>query len=509
MIHKWDLLIAFRVYLIFFLLIYPAIYFFIIINYFSQIGVVIIGLSVVLILKYVLLEARENSPKFLKVLMFSVIIIVFNFVIGFIICLVLKNMTGLIVMLGILVGSAIFFIILIFLRPLKAINLWWASKKENWLKNHKYIWIKKRFFKLIVVSWLIMTIIIVYIPYPIYVLSSNGLTNYNQNTKKNFGIWTYGQNLDDNKIGQSNYIDNETLQMLGDAGVYFIYGLNKNNLGIDLINRLDRCKDYGIEVHLAIGPLEASYTNIWSFDDLENEIEEILAYLSYHYLIGDPITTLVYDMETMTDTPFPFYGFDSENVNKLNDYYEIQEDFNNLNERIRDRYQLNIKITSDVIQAIDYKDGDDDLMNLWGIMSDENAEMSYMVYRRYMFGQNQILHHCRFLNDGDTIILNAWKHPGYLCWKNIACAIKDARLVLGYNEKEFKLEIWELSHFIESYGIDGLYDLVDAVCEDLSDWAPIIVWNTFSYSFYWETIFYGIVLFDLYSPLFRFLLMAY
>ena len=110
-----------------------------------------------------------------------------------------------------------------------------------------------------------------------------------------------------------------------------------------------------------------------------------------------------------------------------------------------------------------------------------------MVYRRNYLGQNLILDHCKFLNDGDTIILNAWRDDGPLCWKSIDCAIRDARLVLGYPKKSFRLEIWTSEYYIFSFGENGLTALVDAINEDVSDWSEVIVWNICPYSFLWDS----------------------
>ena len=159
---------------------------------------------------------------------------------------------------------------------------------------------------------------------------------------------------------------------------------------------------------------------------------------------------------------------------------------------------------------MDSNDGDDDLVRLYGLMDFKNAKMSYMVYRRNAFGRNEILDHCKILSDGDIIILNAWKYPGYMCWKDIGCAIFDCRLVLGYPNKSFRLEIWELGLFITSFGIEGLKDFVKAICDtDSSEWPLIIIWNDFPYSIYWDAVFFGVIILDVYSPLFRFLFSAY
>ena len=150
-------------------------------------------------------------------------------------------------------------------------------------------------------------------------------------------------------------------------------------------------------------------------------------------------------------------------------------------------------------------------MTLAGLMSYDKGDMSYMVYRRNNYGQNQILDHVRFLDDGDTIILNAWRDEGYICWENIKCAIEDCRLVLGlgYPQKTFRLEIWELASFLFSFGIDGLHDLVEALNKDSSDWPLIIIYNIFPYSLLWDLNFFSIVFLDLYAPLFRMSYRAY
>jgi hypothetical protein len=132
-----------------------------------------------------------------------------------------------------------------------------------------------------------------------------------------------------------------------------------------------------------------------------------------------------------------------------------------------------------------------------------------MVYRSNHKGKNYILDHFNFLQDGDTIILNAWKDLGSLCWKKIGCVVNDAYLVLGYPEKSFKLEIWELANFLYSFGENGLWILVDAINLDVSDWPEIQVWNVFPYNIIWDGIFLTIIIIDLYGPLFRMTFLAW
>jgi len=126
-----------------------------------------------------------------------------------------------------------------------------------------------------------------------------------------------------------------------------------------------------------------------------------------------------------------------------------------------------------------------------------------MVYRRSNVGRNHILDHCRFLENGDTIILNSWKEEGHLCWGDIECAIKDARIVLGYPGKTLNLEIWRLDYFLESYGMQGLYDFIEGVSGDWTEWAPISIHNIYGVSPFWDLVFFGIALLDVYGPLFR------
>ncbi|MFW9898967.1 MAG: hypothetical protein ACFFDO_06870 [Candidatus Thorarchaeota archaeon] len=510
---KWDLLIALRLYIIVFLIIYPLIYIVILLGYLSPIGILILGISIWLILKYVLFESRKRSIRFIKTLYIIVGIIYINFVLSLIINIIHTNLANILLSLCICLGSAIFFLVIVLRKPFRIINSSLTLKKLEWSKRIKKSNFWRKIFSHSLIFWLLISINLLFLPYPVYIqqyTTSNYIIRQNTSPITEFGIWTYGQSLDDEKKGDPEYVDNKTLKLLGDAGIYFIYGINKPNFDSKFLSRIRRCKQFGIEVHLSIGPKDWSYANIWSFKDLKDEIEEILTSCKAYNLLGDPITTIVYDMETLVDTPFPLYGFNLDYIDKLKEYYKIQKKFIKFNDFIKIEYDLDIRITTDIFQGVDFNDGDDDLKILWGLIDDANADMSYMVYRRNTFGQNQILDHFRFLKDGDTIILNAWKHQGYLCWGDIHCAIRDCRLVLGYPKKTFRLEIWELYHFLGTYGDEGLENLVEAICEvDSSEWPSIIVSNNFPFSFYWDIVFIGIIMIDLYSSLFRILYSAY
>lgn len=439
----------------------------------------------------------------------GVCIIIINFLFSLIISIVQVNSFIFGNSLIILFCSGIYFIIVLKFKIFKKINLKLDKRKLEWSKKGKYLEIKLKIFKYSLISWLIISISLITMPYPIYFQKLSNFYSINPSPKTDFGIWTYGQSLNDDNKDEPEYIDDKTLEMLGEADVYFIYGVNKKKIGNSLVDNLNRCRQHNIEVHISVNPLRLSYTNIWTFERLRDETEEVLDFLKENNFLEDTITTLVYDMEMLKEYPFPHYGFDTNIIGKLDEYDEIQEKFDKFNDHIREEYDLKIKIVTDIYQAIDLKDQDNDLMTLAGLMSYDKADMSYMVYRRYNYGQNQILDHARFLHEGDTIILNAWRDVGYICWEDIKCAIEDCRLVIGYPQKTFRLEIWELASFLFSFGLNGLHELVEALNKDSSEWPIIIIWNIFPYSLLWDINFFSIIFVDLYAPLLRLPYRAY
>jgi hypothetical protein len=342
---------------------------------------------------------------------------------------------------------------------------------------------------------------LILIPLPIY----QQIHETNKDPNQKIGIWTYGAPLDKSRENKSRYMDNATLQMLGDNDIYFVYGTSKNKIGAGLLEDMNRCKTFGIEVHLYVSTTSKDYNfvNIWTFEDLRQEIIEVLDFLNQSNYIEDPITHLVYDMEADPVKNFPFYGSDPETINKLSEYYRIKQLFIEFNQEIERDYGLNIRICSDTLQAIDYYDGDDDYITFWGLLAYEGATMSYMIYRRDTYAQNYILENNRLLKEGDTVILNSWKFNNYTCYDDINCAIMDAQLVLGYPEKTLNLEIWALWYFLGSFGVEGVHTLIDALTADRSKWPPIEIWNIFPQSFFWDILLYGVILLDLYAPLFR------
>ena len=497
----WEMLIALRLYIIVFIMVYPFIFFFINLKYLSPFGIIILGFSALLIIKYVLFESQIGLIRYFKTLFCIMLIIIFNFIISLIYFINYWNLYYILFISYVLIGSTLYFILTVYFKVFKKINSFIITNFYGWVKSKNVIIDSKTIFKKILFLWSIISIMLIVVPYPVYFQNNN--IQINTRPHRDFGFWTYGQSLNDDNIGEPEYITNQTLEMLGDADVYFVYGLNVEKIDIKLIKNLIRCRDHRIEVHISVNPLKERYTNIWTFENLRDDIEKVLKYLDSHGLIGNPVTALVYDMEVMPDAKYPFYGLKSDVVSKLNEYNDIETKFRRFNNKIKNEYDLDIRITTDISQGFDLKDGDNDLMVFSGLISYEKADMAYMVYRRDMLGQNVILDHCRFLDDGDIIILNAWRDMRSLCWKNLDCAIKDAQLVLGYPKKAYRLEFWSLSHFLYSFGENGLIDLVDAINQDVSEWSKVNVWNIFPYSFFWDSIFFGYIIIDLYGPIFR------
>ena len=500
----WDLIIGLRLYLILIFLLAPAIYIIIYVGIYSPILLLILGLSIWLIFNFVIFESRK-SPKLLDLLGFILLIpssstIYLNFLLGLIIAVNHSLIGGIFINSSICIGSIIYFFIILSKCPFKRINDYFTSYLSNWAQRRSYKRIKKHILLISLFTFFLVSSSLIFIPTPVYVQKQ-----HNDKSNQRIGIWTYGTPLDLSRENQSRFIDNDTLQMLSNNNIYFVYGTSKNKIGTGLLEDINRCRIFDIEVQLYISPTTDDYefVNIWTFEDLRTEIEEVLDFLNESNFIGDPITTLVYDMEADPIKNFPNYGGDPNTINKLAQYYTFQELFNEFNKKIETNWGLKIRICSDTLQAIDFFDGDDDYINFWGLLSYEGATMSYMIYRRNNFHQNYVLNHCRLLKEGDTIILNSWKFEDYFCYGDIDCAIEDAQMVLGYPGKTLNLEIWALWYFLGSYGVEGVHSLIDALTSDRSTWPAIEIKNIFPYSFYWDILFYGVVLLDLYAPLFR------
>ena len=362
----WEFNIALRLYIIVFIMVYPFIFFFIILKYLSPLGIIILGFSVLLTIKYVLFEPQIGLIRYFKTLLCIMILIFFNFIFSLIYFINNWNLYYILLISFILIGSTLFFIITVYLKLFKRINSFLITKFNTWVKNNNFDINIKAIFKKILFLWSIISIMLIVIPYPVY--SQNNNVQINTTPHRDFGFWTYGQSLNEDNIGEPDYITNQTLEMLGVADIYFVYGLNVEKLDSKLVKNILRCRDHGIKVHICVNPLEVSYTNIWTFENLRDDIEKVLKYLDSHDLIGNPVTALVYDMEVMPDAKYPIYGLKSDVVSKLNEYDNIETKFRRFNNKIKNEYELEIRITTDISQGFDPKDGDNDLMVFSGLL---------------------------------------------------------------------------------------------------------------------------------------------
>ncbi len=71
---------------------------------------------------------------------------------------------------------------------------------------------------------------------------------------------------------------------------------------------------------------------------------------------------------------------------------------------------------------------------------------------------------------------------------------------------QLNMEFWTMSNFLPSYHVSGMIQLVQALRAPPSTWEPVVVQNSWPYSFYWDLTVYGTTLLDLYGPLFRLIL---
>jgi hypothetical protein len=460
-----------------------------------------LGLAVLIILRFVLFEPRKSSKTFLKISLIVLIFLsgafFFNFFLGFLTQLIHMNLVGIILPLIICISSILYFTLIILKKPFKALNARLISRMEQWSSRGSRMRLKKHFIPIISICWLLFTTIALFIPYPYY--SQKSPTSIEG---QRIGIW----------VGFNTDLSNETMQMFADADVYFVTSGKIASLGPTLANWLNRCRDFGIEVHFSLSATPVGiyhYVNLWTIEGLMNDTEVILEWFNTSNFLGDPITTVVYDMEGVVNLNFVQYFFDRPTLDKLTDYYTIQQEFKELNQHIREDYNLTVQICGEFVQGFDFQDADDDITSLYGLLNDDQATMSYMIYRKDFFELNYVIDSMRFFDKGDTIIINSWKFAGTRCWKDIDCVIEEAQLVLGYPEKKYNLELWRIDNFMDSYGLEGLHNFIAALTSDPSTWADIHVWHMGPFAEYLDLscILYSIL--DLYSPLIKAIFRAY
>ncbi len=508
---RWDILIAARLYAIITFIILPVAHVSIQLEYLQPVGLIIMGFAAWLILKFVLLEARTASRRFLNVSLAFLVpasaAIFVNFLSGLLINMARDNPGGSVLALCIVVGAGLYFPAMIIAHPLRGLNSRAASMKS---REGKFHLLRKYSLELLLVCWTLISIGILTLPYRTHFQDPPEKTPGAGATR--LGFWTGDQFFDRQRAGPGRYVSDDMLEKFGGAGVYLVYsGIRTHEMRGNMVRDFIRCREHGVEINVSFAPTVRGYTyvNIWTFESLKDQIEEVLSFLQDNGLLGDPVTTLVYDMEPPTGKFFPLYGWDPETVAGLREYYRVQKVFREFNRHVREDYGLDVRICSETFQAIDPRDRDDDLIALYGVLSDDMALMSHMIYRRAYFAENYVLDSARYLKNNDTIILNSWKFEGYQCWGDIDCAIKDARLVAGYPGKNFNVEVWALCYFLDSFGKDGLFEFVDAVTADKSAWPRIEVNNSWPESPLWDLAFIGIATLDIYGPVFRAVFHAY
>ena len=401
------------------------------------------------------------------------------------------NLTGIILPLFICIGSVVFFFFTVPKKRFKALNARLISWKSQWSSRGKYTKIKRHAIAFGCISWLLVSTLLLLVPYPIYIQRAPSNIN-----GQRIGIW----------VGSGYDLPNETMEMLSDAEIYFVTTVKKDSIGIGLAEWFNRCRSFDIEVHLSMSAISRgiySFVNIWTIEDLTEDIDILLEWINESGYLEDPVSTVVYDMEGLGELSFFEFLLHREANSKLSEYYRMKKLFNDFNQHIRDDYGLDVQICGNFDQGFDPKDGDDDIISLNGLLPDDDASMSYMIYRKDVFGLNYVLDCCKLFNERDTIIINSWKFEGCLCWEDLDCVIEEARLVLGYPGKRFNLELWRIDNFLDSYGLEGLHDFVEAITEDPSDWPVIYVWYRFPHSMYINFAFLLFSILDLYAPILK------
>jgi len=425
------------------------------------------------------------------------IVIFFNFFLGFINLLLLMNLTGMVLPLSICIISVLYFTLIIFKKPFKSINTRLIAWREQWASRGARRRIKKHFIPFLGSCWLIVTSLMLFIPYPFY--SQNSPTTIEG---QKVGFW----------VGSGTDLPNETMQMIADADIYFVTSGRISSLGPNMTSWLNRCKEYDIEVHFSISTNYTgyyTYVNLWTIEDIIADSYYILDWFNASGFLGNPITTIVYDMEAVINLASGEYFYNREILDKLSEYRVLEQKFRDHNRFIENTYNLSIQICGEFIQGFDMQDMDDDITSYYGLLNDDQASMSYMIYRKDFFDMNYVIDSMRLFEEGDTIIINSWKFSGTKCWKNIDCVIEESQLVLGFPGKKYNLELWRIDNFLDSYGLDGLHEIVEGISSDPSTWPEIYIWHQTPNSELFDLYCYMYELLDLYTPLMKAIFRTY
>jgi len=506
---KWDTLIAARVYCIVMFIALPVAH---VSNQLGRIqpgGAVILGIAAWLVLKFAFFETRTASGRFLAVSLWLLLpasaAIFINFVIGLLINTAHGNTAGLFFTTAVIATTPLYFAGMIAFRPFRGVNtLASASAGGGFFEKHLP--------EALLALWIAASIVILAFPYTTY-SHRPAAAAASQETPR-LGFWTGKRFFDEETAGPGRYVTDGMLVMFGRNGVYLVYsGIKVEDGRLDerVIEDFIRCRENGVEINIAFSAMmeDYSFINIWTFEHVSARIEKALSVLDGRGLLGNPVTALVYDMEAPEGKFFPHYGYDQEVRAKLPEYYEVQEKFREFNRRIMEKYGIRVRICAETSQAFDPRDGDDDLAALYGVMSDDRADMSYMIYRRDNYKENYVADSAGYLRKGDTLILNTWKEEGYQCRGDLDCAINEARIAAGHPGKNHGVEVWALCYFLDSFGEKGLFEFVGALSSDMTAWPPAEVRNSWPRSVLWDLAITAISALDIYAPLFRAFFHAY
>ncbi len=508
---KWDALVACRLYAIVAFIVAPVMHVCLQLKCALPVGVVIVGFAAWLVFKSVLFETRTASKRFLNVSLVLVVMasaaICVNFWAGLAITVAPDSTVGLVITLMTTLGALFYFPAMMIVAPLRGLN----ARAAAALARPGLAFHRRHALELGLVVWIVISVGLVTLPYRTYTQAVPGPDDAGRRVR--LGFWTGDQFFDRERAGAGHYVSDEILTKLGGAGGYLIYsGIRYDEIGgAAMLRNFERCRAHGVEVNVAVASsIEGdTFINVWTFEKIQGHVEALLAFLDQNQMLGDPVTTLVYDMEPLVGRFFPHYGRDPEVIAKLPDYYRVEQLFVEFNQRIKKRYGIEVRICAETAQAFDPRDGDDDLIALYGTLSDDEAKMSYMIYRRAAYAENYVLDSARYLRKGDVMILNSWKEEGYQCRGDLACAIREARLVAGYPGKEYGVEVYALCYFLDSYGLEGLFVFIDAVTGDRSEWPALEVRNRPLRSALWDLAIIGFGVLDLYAPVFRVAFHAY
>jgi len=346
------------------------------------------------------------------------------------------------------------------------------------------------------------------------------------------GFWTYGAPLDDQPYEDTGleHLSNEALDFMGKNNIYIIFGITDEALDsenkdiwpdgylkghLNFTDRLQRCKDNGVKVHICINhrywDKPYTFSNIWTIEDTLKDCFQLKELLETYNLWKNPVDTLVFDIEPVIAYYTSFYGLLNpklgnpiNNMDKLRYYNEIIEEFiDNIEIFVKD-WEINIELCHIGMDLYDKIDGDDDLHRIWGLIdaeTNENIQRSYMIYRGDLLSQKFLIDSMDMMNDNDIVIISAFDE-GSFYHDDVNFAINDGLLVKNYPKKDLHLQVWCLYRFINAYGEDAIIDFIKGVKDD----APAYYSLSNIYSFINDALYFFYLYIDIFFSGFLFIL---